>query len=179
MMMLTQIQTLRRFGTRAAASFACGLMALTFNPVRPAFAQSASALPLPGPDIAGLWIDHTQQGAVEIKPCGTAMCGYIAWIKKPTDARGQPIADGNNPDPARRSTPLCGLQIIGDLSKPATGMRYNGGWIYNPEDGGKFDVDVRPVSKDQLEVHGFLGIRLLGESFIWRRAPPNQERCKV
>jgi uncharacterized protein (DUF2147 family) len=179
MMMLTQSTTFRRSGTRIAASLACGLIAVSAVAASPALAQSASALPLPGADIAGLWIDHTQQGAVEIKPCGTAMCGYIAWIKKPIDARGQPVADGNNPDPARRSTPLCGLQIIGNLAKPATGSRYNGGWIYNPEDGGRFDVDVRPMSKDQLEVHGFLGMRFLGETFVWRRAPPNQERCKV
>jgi uncharacterized protein (DUF2147 family) len=140
---------------------------------------AASGLGAPGSDIAGLWIDHTEQGAVEIKPCGSNMCGFIAWIKQPTDGKGQPVADVNNPDRARRSLPLCGLQIIGDLAKPTTSTRYDKGWIYNPEDGERFSVDVRLKTKDQLEVHGFLGMRFLGETFLWRRAPVNQERCKV
>jgi uncharacterized protein (DUF2147 family) len=178
--MLIQVMKMHHFGTWRLTAHTLALLALSAGVGNGQSAGgSASSMGAPTSEIAGLWIDHTEQGAVEIKPCGTNMCGYIAWIKKPTDAKGQPVADVHNPDRARRTAPLCGLQIIGNLTKPATGARYDQGWIYNPEDGERFSVDVRLKSKDQLEVHGFLGMRFLGETFLWRRAPLNQERCKA
>jgi uncharacterized protein (DUF2147 family) len=98
-------------------------------------------------------------------------------MQQPNDPRGRPLTDGLNPDQSRRNTPICGLQIIGNLGRGNRG--YEGGWIYNPEDGSRFDVDIRLKSSDQLIVHGYAGIRLLGETFTWTRAPDTLQRCRA
>jgi uncharacterized protein (DUF2147 family) len=137
----------------------------------------ASAAPPPSkPAVTGVWIDHTGRGAVEISPCGTQLCGTIVWMKDPLDKRGKPLMDGNNPDRAKRARPICGLQIIGDAVRQS-GDVWDKGWIYNPDEGKSFDVEVRLKSADVLQVTGYLGVKFLSETFVWRRAPADQPRC--
>lgn len=163
---------------RRATALMLALQATTGSPL-PANAQGPAAAAIP-PEVVGVWIDHTQQGAVEIKPCGDRLCGYVVWMQKPNDDKtGKPLTDAQNPDPAKRTAPMCGLQIIGDVAPSKTGRGYENGWIYNPDDGVRYDVDVKPKTRDQLLVHGFAGIRLLGETFTWTRAPDNLQRCKA
>ena len=175
-----------RSGKAARLATALMLAALTTTGLSlPAQAQGSAKAAVPPPpvlavpDVVGVWIDHTKQGAVEIKPCGGKICGYVVWIQNPLDAKGRPLVDDQNPDPKKRKTPMCGLQIIGDASPDKSGQGFESGWIYNPEDGVRYDVDVKPVNRERLMVTGYLGIRLLGESFTWVRAPATLERCKV
>jgi uncharacterized protein (DUF2147 family) len=132
-----------------------------------------------GPEVSGVWIDHTGQGAVEIGPCPAApqkLCGHVVWMRDPLDKTGRPRKDDRNPDRAKRGQPMCGTQIIGDLSRGVAGA-WDKGWIYNPEDGDRFDVEVRLRSRDQLQVLGYLGLKFLGETFAWKRAPVDLARC--
>jgi uncharacterized protein (DUF2147 family) len=165
---------------RARAARSLGFAALLFVlgslSARAQGAQGATPPP-GGSDVTGVWIDHTGRGAVEVRPCGGRICGYVVWMQQPNDARGRPLTDGLNPDLAKRNTPICGLQIIGNLARGGRG--YEGGWIYNPEDGGRFDVDIRLAAGNQLIVHGYAGIRLLGETFTWTRAPEGLPRCRI
>jgi uncharacterized protein (DUF2147 family) len=121
--------------------------------------------------VAGTWIDHTGRGAVEIHACGDRLCGRVAWLKEPTDAKGAPATDA-------KGRPLCGLQIIGDLKRQAANA-WEGGWIYNPEEGQTFSVEIKLQSRDTLKVTGYLGIKLLGEDFLWRRAPERLAACNA
>jgi uncharacterized protein (DUF2147 family) len=145
---------------------------LTLGAAPPALAQQTGA------DITGVWIDHTGRGAVEITRCGGSICGRIVWMKDPRDAAGKPFNDGLNPNPAKRAAPICGLQIIGD-AKPQRDGSFDAGWIYNPEDGASYSVEVRLRPNRTLQVHGYAGIKLLGETFTWTRAPLQLERCRV
>ncbi|MBV1692845.1 MAG: DUF2147 domain-containing protein [Hyphomicrobiales bacterium] len=132
-----------------------------------------------GPDVSGVWIDHTGQGAVEIGPCPGApqkLCGHVVWMREPLDKTGRPRKDDRNPDRAKRGQPMCGTQIIGDLA-PGTAGAWDNGWIYNPEDGDRFDVEVRLRARDQLQVLGYMGLKFLGETFAWKRAPADLARC--
>jgi uncharacterized protein (DUF2147 family) len=128
-------------------------------------------------DVTGVWIDHTGRGAIEITRCGTAICGNIVWLEQPNASNGRPLTDGNNPNAALKNRPICGLQVIGD-ARPKGNGSFVDGWIYNPEDGGRFSLDVTPLAPDRLQIHGFLGVRFLGEKHQWRRAPAGQPRCK-
>ncbi len=130
---------------------------------------AAAALPVgvgaqgPSADVAGVWIDHTGQGAVEIAPCGNRLCGRVVWLK----------------DPEHRSKTgkrICGAQILGDLRKQAANA-WGDGWIYNPEDEERFSAALELASANTLRVTGYLGIRLLGETFTWKRATTSLERC--
>jgi uncharacterized protein (DUF2147 family) len=143
----------------------------------PSAAQTAAAAPpVPGP--VGIWYDDTGEGAVEIAACGERLCGHIVWLKTPTDNTGRPLTDGLNPEPAQRVRPICGLQVIGNL-EPLRSGAWDAGWIYDPKEGASYNVELMLRSADRLEVTGYIGTKLLSETFIWTRAPADLRRCEV
>lgn len=109
----------------------------------------------------GVWLDESGRGAIEITSCGPGLCGRLVWTKE----QGK----------AARSA--CGLQIIGDVKKIDAGT-WNGGWIYSPELKARFDVELKPIDADSLQVTGFAGSRDLSETYVWRRAPADLGRCE-
>lgn len=148
------------------------------SPQIPAARQPAAnpgALPPAGqvqvpPNVpVGTWIDHTGRGAIDIQPCGQGLCGYLVWMKEPNDKKGQPLRDSLNEDRAKRRRQVCGLQIIGGLQAMNDGS-WDRGWIYDPEQGERFDVELRLRAPDQLQVKGYKGLKILSETFQWRRA---------
>ncbi len=150
-----------------------------------AYAQTAqtrkpaapSMLPMP-PTYEGLWYDHTGDGAVEIAPCGDKLCGRIVWLKAPNDRAGRPLVDDLNPDPNRRRQPICGLYVIGELKRQQDGT-WDRGWIYDPNEGKAYDVELRLRAADTLQVTGYLGVKFLSETLTWKRAPDNLQRCDM
>ena len=114
-------------------------------------------------DVTGTWIDHTGQGAVEIRPCGEQMCGRVVWLKNPTHK-------------SRSGRPICGAQILGNLRRGEPNT-WSSGWIYNPEDEERFSAEIKLQNDNTLLVTGYLGIKLLGETFTWKRAPADLQRC--
>jgi uncharacterized protein (DUF2147 family) len=117
----------------------------------------------PPVDVTGLWIDHTGQGAVEITPCGDRICGRVVWLKNPNHK-------------SKSGKLICGTQILGDL-QPQPGNAWESGWIYNPEDEERFSAALKLTNANTLQVTGYLGIKLLGETFTWTRSPRQLERC--
>lgn len=117
----------------------------------------------PGSDVTGLWIDHTGQGAVEITPCGDRICGRVVWLKNPTHK-------------SRSGKLICGTQVLGDLRREAANV-WEAGWIYNPEDEERFSAALKMANANTLLVTGYLGIKLLGETFTWKRATTQLDRC--
>lgn len=144
--------------TQARAVAAVAVLALS----GPAVAQQAAGGPI------GLWLDHTGRGAIEIAPCANALCGRIVWLKEPKDKQGRPLVDALNEDRRQRLRPICGLQIIGDLRLQNDGS-WDNGWIYDPEQGESFDVEVRLRTPDMLQVKGYKGLKFLSETYQWRR----------
>ena len=106
----------------------------------------------------GTWIDHTGRGAVEISDCNGALCGRIVWLKSAGDREA------------------CGMQIIGGV-RPASGGSWGGGWIYDPEAKSKYDVELTPLGDQKLQVLGYAGMKLFGETMTWTRAPTDLTRC--
>lgn len=128
--------------------------------------------------IAGVWLDDTGQGAVEVYPCADKMCGKIVWMKAPLDKSGKPQADVLNPDQAKRQRPVCGIQIIGNLKRQANGS-WDQGWIYDPKVGKSYDVEIKATRSDRLSVTGYIGTKLFSETFVWTRAQPGLKPCSV
>ncbi|MEO1282256.1 MAG: DUF2147 domain-containing protein [Pseudomonadota bacterium] len=124
----------------------------------------------------GIWYDDTGKGAVEIKPCGPQFCGHIVWLSNPNNDKGQPLKDIYNPEPTRRNQPICGLQVLGKLARQADGS-LDSGWVYDPKVGKAYNAEVRTAGKSQLAVRGYLSMKLLGKTLMWRRAPDNLKRC--
>lgn len=106
----------------------------------------------------GMWIDHTGRGGVEITDCGGKLCGHVAWLK-----------DTKNND-------QCGKQIIGNVESVGTN-KWDHGWIYDPDSGSKYDVAVSTVGADKLRVVGYAGTKWLSETYAWKRAPADLQKC--
>jgi uncharacterized protein (DUF2147 family) len=124
---------------------------------------AAAQTPAPPADVVGVWIDHTGQGAVEIAACGDRVCGRVVWLKNPNHR-------------SRSGKRICGTQVLGNLER-RTRTAWESGWIYNPEDEERFSAALQLANADTLLVTGYLGIKLLGETFTWRRATGSLERC--
>lgn len=145
-------------------------------PVAPAPAAPAAPAPV-GP--IGVWLDDTGRGAVEIKACGASLCGHIYWLQEPISATtGRPVQDAYNPDTAKRSRAVCGLQVIGNVKQQGDGT-WDEGWVYDPKVGKSYDVAIAQNRKDQLTVTGYKGLRFLSKTFVWTRAPVGLPRCDV
>jgi uncharacterized protein (DUF2147 family) len=129
----------------------------------------------PAADVAGVWIDHTGQGAVEIGPCSNLVgnlggnpgsnrvCGRVVWLKNPEHKS----VSGKR---------ICGSQVLGDLRKDGRNL-WDAGWIYNPEGEERFSAYLELANADTLRVTGYLGFKLLGETFTWKRATTRLEFC--
>lgn len=123
----------------------------------------AAALPGSGmaqraADASGVWYDQTGRGAVEIRDCGGRLCGQIVWLDQGVDNKA------------------CGLQVIGN-AQPVGKGHWDKGWILDPDDNSKYDVEVTALGPGRLRVLGYMGSKSLGETMIWTRAPGNLKHC--
>jgi uncharacterized protein (DUF2147 family) len=160
-----------QFGGIGAAIAGIGLLIGAYTAAPPALGQA-------GPGVAGLWLDNEGKAAIEVKGCGPEMCGNIVWLKAPLDPKGKPWTDILNPDTGKRGRPVCGLQIIGGLKHDGKGQ-WQDGWIYDPEEGKNFNVELSLANENTLKVFGYAGIRLLSETMLWKRLPGDSARCKA
>ena len=118
-------------------------------------------------DPSGTWLTEDGRARVRIERCGTKLeevCGFIVWMKEPTDANGQPLRDQNNPDIAKRSRPLLGHQLILGL-KPGGAVGRFDGEIYNAENGKTYEISLSRGAKD-LIVKGCM-LSILCASQTW------------
>ena len=135
------------FAQKSAAAAMAGLLALSASPALAA-------------DAKGVWLRDTGKSKVRIAPCGDALCGTIAWEQTPRN-------DENNPDPAKRSRPLVGVQVFFNM-KPAGDNRWNGS-AYNPEDGKTYSGGMT-LEGDKLTTKGCVLGGLICKSVSWSRS---------
>lgn len=138
-------------------------------------AESAAARPE-----IGLWYDDTGQGVVEVYICqdnANRLCGRIVWLKDPLNAEGAPKRDRYNPKPELQGRSICGLPILGNLGLMQDGT-FDGGWIYDPKAGKSYSVALQFKQPDKLIITGYLGMKMLGKSFTWSKAPADLARCE-
>jgi uncharacterized protein (DUF2147 family) len=109
---------------------------------------------------AGVWIDHTGRGAVEIAECAGGLCGHVVWVKDAKNAKA------------------CRNQIIGNV-KAVGPNTWDRGWIVDPDDNARYSVELKPIGEDRLRVTGYMGSKLFSETFTWKRAPADLKRCDV
>jgi uncharacterized protein (DUF2147 family) len=76
--------------------------------------------------------------------------------------------DNKNPDPAFRQRLLCGLTILQGL-QPAGLEHWDGGWLYNPDDGRTYRVSAELRSADVFKARIYLGVPIFGETKTLQR----------
>ncbi|MGH6980206.1 MAG: DUF2147 domain-containing protein [Stellaceae bacterium] len=131
--------------------------------------------------VTGRWLTESGKGVIAISPCGDSICGRIDWMKTPPGGDPNYIPrDKNNPDPARRQLPMCGLQIIyGFHHDGADPKRWVEGKLYDPESGDTYHGNITVVDSNHLRLRGYIGIPLLGESQLWTRVNAQHPVCRA
>ena len=118
-------------------------------------------------DIVGLW--KADESRVEIYACGDLVCGRIAELDEPFDQEGNEKLDSNNPDPALRSRPILGMDLVAGFSRDGK-SKWVGGTIYDPRDGKTYKCVMHLQRDGSLKVRGYVGIPLLGKTVVRTRA---------
>jgi uncharacterized protein (DUF2147 family) len=128
-----------------------------------------------GPAVAGLWLVEAKDAVIDIRSCGERLWGAVVWLKEPRP-NGSVRLDDNNPDPAQRAHPVCGLKLLYDF-KAAGPNEWEDGHIYSADEGATYSAKMSLVDSNTLKVRGFIGISLFGKSQVWTRAAAETPRC--
>lgn len=98
--------------------------------------------------IKGVWLAGDGKSKVEIKEKDSlTYYGKIVWLEQPTDSRGKPLRDKQNPDKSLRDRTILEMIILEDL-KYDSGRWY--GTIYTPKYGRTMDVNIYSKIEDEL-----------------------------
>jgi len=116
-----------------------------------AMAQSA--------DPRGIYLSETGRTRVQVSKCGSSYCGKIISVIGQTQ-------DVNNPDPAKRSRGLVGLQMIWDIKPAEEGFT---GQLYNFRDG-KVYAGKATFEGEAMRLTGCILGGLICRSQVWTRA---------
>jgi len=156
---------------------------------RPALVLAVSALVLAAPAvlaagetqaadadrIVGTWMNGKKTAHIRIENAGGKYFGTIVFLTEPVypagdkgGMAGKPKVDRENPDPSKRSEPIVGLRILRDFVFK-NGNLWDGGRIYDPENGKDYKCKMTLKSPDVLDVRGFVGISLIGRTDTWTR----------
>lgn len=120
-------------------------------------------------DPTGLWNTENGDAQVEVAPCGQKLCGQLVWLKEPEDDRGRPKTDRNNPEEAKRSRPIVGLQIVWDMEPKGDGKVWENGHVYDPESGKTYRARFT-LKGDEMDLRGYVGRPMFGRTSTWTRA---------
>ena len=92
-------------------------------------------------------------------------------MEKPVNEAGNPHTDRNNPDTALQDRPIMGLPILTGFDPGDAANVWDDGQIYNPEDGETYNsVMSLKDGGDKLEVRGYVGLPIFGQSQVWTRS---------
>ncbi|QQL50411.1 DUF2147 domain-containing protein [Mucilaginibacter ginkgonis] len=118
--------------------------------------------------IEGLWYNDVKSGKIEIfKGHDGKFYGKVVWLKEPLKD-GKPKLDDMNSDPALRTRPRLGLQVLSGFEKDGEN-KYTNGTIYDPLNGKTYSCKITYKGKT-LDIRGYIGISLFGRTTVWSRA---------
>jgi uncharacterized protein (DUF2147 family) len=122
-----------------------------------------------GDGCVGVWLTGSEEGQIQIFKQGDRYFGKIVWIKDPIDAKtGKPPIDSKNPDPAKRTQLIAGLVNLTNLKYEGKNQ-WDGGKIYDPQNGKVYDCKIKLVNANRLDVRGYIGVSFVGRTETWKR----------
>lgn len=115
--------------------------------------------------VVGRWKTETRNGIVEITRCGTSLCGKV--LSSDGLSANPALKDVNNKDAKLRDRPVKGLQILGGFHLKDSGV-WDGGTIYNAEDGKIYDARITLIDANRLKLRGCIFVPLC-KNQTWTR----------
>jgi uncharacterized protein (DUF2147 family) len=129
----------------------------------------AAVTPASAGDPRGIWMTDDGKAKVSIVSCGGGLCGNIVALTEPNDpATGKPKTDSNNPEAAKRTRPMIGVQIVIDMKQDSTDKWK--GQVYNAEDGKTYSGSITLVNASTLTLQGCALGGLICKNRTWTRA---------
>ncbi|KKC26300.1 DUF2147 domain-containing protein [Sphingomonas sp. SRS2] len=126
-----------------------------------ALAMAAAASP---DTVVGRWKTETRNGIVEITHCGQSLCGKL--LSSDGITANPALKDVKNKDEKLRGRALKGVQLLGGFTLK-NGV-WDGGTIYNAEDGKTYDARITPVDANTLKLRGCVFVPLC-KNQTWTR----------
>jgi uncharacterized protein (DUF2147 family) len=144
------------WGVRTAAAFC-----ISFSG---AFSQGdGEALP-------GKWFTEDRNAIFDFYRDGGEYRARLTPLKFPD------LKDTKNPVDSLRGRPLKGAILIFGLRYDEKKKQWADGWVYNPQDGKTYHcycwLDAKGAA---LHFRGYLGVKLLGQTQVWRRVPSDKD----
>ena len=100
---------------------------------------------------------------------GNTVSGKTTWMEEPNDSKGNPKLDKENPDENLRSRKRMGLKIMQDFVYKGDNV-WEDGKIYKPSNGKTYGGTATLVSKNTLELEGYLiSLPFIGKTSTWTR----------
>ena len=138
-------------------------------------ASSASAQQV---SVMGTWLTASGKAQVRIAPCpdprNGPICGTIVGLNEPRGPDGTVVSpevatDWRNGDPALRGRKVLGMPLIWGFKKASDPNAYDGGQIYNGENGKTYNANISLQPDGRLSLRGYVGIPTFGETQTWTR----------
>lgn len=144
-------------------NFVAALMVMAFLSMAVSPSAGSSGVP------DGIWLVDPNS-AVQLFDCEGLLCGRVAWLRNVQDRAGQIQRDKYNPDPALRPRLVCGLTILWGL-RPEGTSRWRDGWLYNPDDGGTYNVSAELRSSEVIEARIYKVLPIFGTTKTLLKIP--------
>jgi uncharacterized protein (DUF2147 family) len=128
--------------------------------------------------VMGTWLTASGKAQVRIGRCSDPksgpICGYIVGLNNPTGPDGTVVSpevatDWRNGDPALRGRKVMGMPLIWGFKKTADPNTFEGGQIYNGENGKIYNANISLQPDGKLSLRGYVGIPTFGETQTWTR----------
>jgi uncharacterized protein (DUF2147 family) len=124
--------------------------------------------------VLGDWQDPTGS-VIHIGRCGAQVCLWLVALSPSAPA----TRDIHNPDPALHNRALCGLKIGAGFTLRDAGHA-SGGSLYDPKTGKTYHGSMTvagTAAGAKLDLRGYVGISLFGESQTWTRPGAPSKPC--
>jgi uncharacterized protein (DUF2147 family) len=117
--------------------------------------------------IVGIWMPAKGTSQVRIfKATNGKYYGKVEWLKNDKDK-----LDVENPDPKLKTNKIWGLMILKDFSYNTDKKRWEGGTVYDPDNGKTYDCYTWfEEDENIMTLKGYvLGMKFVGRAENWTR----------
>lgn len=117
--------------------------------------------------VKGIWYNTEKTSKIKIfLATNGKYYGRIVWMQNPDKL------DVNNPDDTKHSEPIFNSLIINNFTYDSDSKQWNGGTIYDPDNGKTYDCYMwfDDNNFDLLHVKGYImGLKFAGREVEWTR----------
>src|SRR5262245_7712666 len=103
-----------------------------------------------GDGILGTWITEGGESKVEVAHGGATYSGKVTWLKDGM-RDGKPVMDAKNANPALRSRPLMGLEILSGFTLQPDGV-WKSGTVYSPRKGQAYPAEISLTKDGRVDI---------------------------